>query len=408
MSEKENTSHDNAIGWAIMGVAIGACCYGFWYYFGPELRDAVRWIRYGEMWIARGVVEIMNMLGLYDGDYTVHFNGKDVSWKQGFKDTPRFQKDDLGYYHLSYFTALSMQPLRYPIIAFLVVCGLWAYTKGPKTYYRHKLDLEGLIKRQSINFPVIAPFTAFNPAKQPPRPPGSPVPAELPDFAEALGPEEWIAYNQIPVPDGKLDKDATQKAFLKQLGGRWKGPMTMEPYKQILLASFCLKAARKRNDADIMLGRLALCWDAKKGLDLKRDKKLHKDAMAVLKNKKLAESALSKANKHAFETTALLRALATAREEGGVLAPAQFVWLRAHNRNLWYPLNNLGRQSFHIEALGAMGHYKAEKMTDRPIPIPKLEGCIQTMEEYTSSKKARPIPALDYSNSTKRGVKKAV
>jgi len=192
----------------------------------------------------------------------------------------------------------------------------------------------------------------------------------------------------------------------QQLIGRWKGPKALEPYQQILLAAFCLKAARKRNEADAILGRLAECWTFKNGLKI--EKKLLNEARAILKNKKLAATVLSKANRHAFVTTAMLRALATAREEGGVLAPAQFVWLRAHDRTLWYPLNNLGRQSFHMESLGAMSHYRAEKMTQRPIPVPKLEDAMTTISEYMASNKARPIPQLDYSQSKKRGVKKAV
>ena len=157
-----------------------------------------------------------------------------------------------------------------------------------------------------------------------------------------------------------------------------------------------------------MLGRLARCWTLKNGLSLSKDPKLLKNAQAVLRNKDIAGPTLAQANRHAFETTALLRALQYAREEGGVLAPAHFVWLRAHDRTLWYPLNNMGRQSFHTEALGAMAHFKAEKLTQRPIPIPKLENALQTLQEYMSSGKARPIPQLDYSKSKKRGVKKAV
>ena len=102
-----------------------------------------------------------------------------------------------------------------------------------------------------------------------------------------------------------------------------------------------------------------------------------------------------------------MRALATARDEGGVLAPAQFVWLRAYNRALWYPMNNLGRQSFHMEALGAMSHYRAEKITQRPVPVPKLGDAIETIVEYMGSALARPLPQMDYSQSKKRGVKKA-
>ena len=184
--------------------------------------------------------------------------------------------------------------------------------------------------------------------------------------------------------------------------------MALKPYQQILLAAFCLKAARKRTDADEMLGRLAQCWTFRRGLRLGRDKSLLSEARKILRNKELAGTTLSKCNQHAFVTTALLRALATAREEGGVLAPAQFVWLRGHDRTLWYPLNNLGRQSFHMEALGAMAHYKMEKMTQRPIPVPKMDYAVQTMEEYIGSLRMRPIPQLDYSGSKKRAIKKAL
>src|SRR5690606_29300093 len=123
-------------------------------------------------------------------------------------------------------------------------------------------------------------------------------------------------------------------------------------------------------------------------------------------NKNLAASTLSKCNQHAFQTTALLRALLNARDEGGVLAPAQFVWLRAHDRILWYPLNNLGRQSFHMEAIGAMSHFKAERMTQRPIPKPKVQNAVESIAAYMQSGRARPIPQLDYSHSKSRGIKK--
>ena len=58
--------------------------------------------------------------------------------------------------------------------------------------------------------------------------------------------------------------------------------------------------------------------------------------------------------------------------------------------------------------MGAMSHYKAEKMTQRPIPVPKVEHAVETITEYMGTTRARPIPQLDYSQSSKRGVKKAV
>jgi intracellular multiplication protein IcmP len=395
----ENTLYENGIGWAIMLVVFAVLLWLFWYYFDVEVRNMVRWIRYGEMWILQWFL---------DDNYTVTYNGAVVTWERGFEDTPRWNQNELSYSHLSYFTSLAMQPMKLVYVAIFSAAAMWCMFLGPGTQFRHKFNLEGLIERQSQNFKIIRPFVEFNPQKQPPRPPGSPVPAELPMFAEALGPEEWIAYNVIPCPDGKVDENAAANAFRKQLGARWKGPNELSPYKQILLATFCLKASRKRKDADEMLGRLALCWSGKSGLRLSKDGALLREARKILKDKTLAGKTLAQCNRHAFETTALLRALAFAREEGGVLAPATFVWLRGHDRALWYPMNNMGRQSYHPEAMGAMSHYKAERMTQRPIPVPKVEDAVKTIKEYMGSMRARPIPQLDYKDSKKRGVKKAV
>ena len=396
--QAQNTMHENFIGWAIMLAVLAVLVGVFWYFFDTEVRNIVRWIRYGEMWLISWVLP---------DSFTVTFRGEEVSFFKGLNDTPKWAPAELTRNHLSYFGTLAMQPLKYPFIALMAAGALWCILYGPRTQYREKMGLDELIARQSLVFPTISPFIEFNPSKMPPRAPGSPVPVELPLFAEALGPEEWFAYNSIPVPDGKIDEEATAKAFAKQLGPRWKGAQALPPYAQILLAAFCLKASRKRSQSDEMLSRIARCWSAKNGLQLRKDRTLLKDARKVLADKKLAEKTLAKANQGGFITTAMLKALQFARDEGGVLAPAQFVWLRGYDRRLWYPLNNLGRHSYHMEAMGAMAHYKLERMTQRPIPVPKVEGAVSTMKTYMSSSRARPIPALDYSGSEKRGIKKA-
>ncbi len=399
MAEDSNNLHDNSIGWFFIALVMLGVIWLLWYFFKTDIRDAVRWIRYGEMWLIQWFVP---------DDYTVMFNGKLIRWHDFFADTPTYKATELTSVHLGLFSALAMQPLKYVFCGLMGVGAIWCILSGPRTHNRTDLGLEGLIRYQSKNFPIIKPFVEFNPSKQPPRPPGSPVPAELPPFAEALGPEEWLAYHSVNVPDGKVDQQSAKKAFQKQLLGRWKGANGLPDYLQILLAAFCLKASRKRSQSDDLIGRLASCWHHEKGLQLSKDKGLLKEARKILKTKDLAAKTLAQANRHAFVTTALLRALQFAREEGGVLAPAQFVWLRAYNRALWYPLNNLGRQSFHLEAIGAMAHFKAERLTQRPIPSPQLDFAVTSISEYMTTIDARPIPPLDYKGTKKRAIKKAV
>jgi intracellular multiplication protein IcmP len=395
--DEKNNLHDGALGWVILGGVAFCVFLLFWQYNKNEVKNMYRWIKYGEMWVVAQVV---------DDDYMVEWDGEEYNFKEMFELVPSIEKEALTGQSISFISTLAMAPYKIILMILIGIMGFKIYLTGPGTQFRRKLGMDGLIKTQSKTFPYIYPFTKFNPSNQPPRPPGSPVPADLPLFAEALGPEEWLAYNQIPDIDGKIDEKATYRAMASQLGPRWQGVKKLKPYKRVLLAAFCLKAARKRVESDSMLGRIAVCWDFENGLNLKKDPALIKDANKVLSNRDLSGSTLAKINQHAFETPALMRALATAREEGGVLAPSQFVWLRAHNRKLWYPMNNLGRQSHHMEAIGAIAHFKAERMTQRPIPKPKVENAVKSISEYMTSGKQRPIPPLDYSYSKKRGVKK--
>ncbi len=367
-----------------------------WYFQSQNILNVVRYVRIGEMWISSWFL---------DDDAVVYSaNGQNFTFRQIYEITKHTPKAELNGPAMQLISTVALTPFRYVFSGLLILAGLWMLFAGPKSQYRRRYDINSLLDRQSSNFPYISPFVKFNPNNQPPRAPGAPVPAELPMFAEALGPEEWVAYYDVPVPDGKLDQEAASRVFGRQLGAPWRGPLHLPPYKQVLLAAFCLKAQRKRSESDQMLGAMAKCWTHNGGLKI--DGKLLREARKVLKNRDKIGKTISRCNQHAYENTALLRALLTAREEGGVLAPAQFLWLRGHDRALWYPLNNLGRQAFHAEALGTLCHYKAEKMAERPIPRPKMEDAVAMLAEYLASPNARPIPPLDYSNSKKRAIKK--
>ena len=397
MSDKKSQTYDMAMGWGILLCVFAALAALIWYHNKTEIQNAIRWLRYLEMQVTQVFIR---------DDYEVMWDGQPVNHLALMKMAGEIDADRITPEFLSALATVTMEPLLIPLSIMALIMGSWALFFGPGSEHRRKFSIDTLIKKQANIFPIVSPFIEFNPNTLVPRAPGAPVPADLPGFAEALSPEEWLAYNEIQSINKKVNEEAATKAFAKQLGPRWKGYKNLEPYKQIMLAAFCLKSARKRADADGMMGRLALCWSEKGGLKISSDRKLLREARAVLNNSSISASTLKKCNEHAWETTALMRALITAREEGGVLAPAQFVWLRAHDRALWYPLNNLGRQSLHTEAMGATAHYKAEKLAQRPIPRPKVVDAVKAIAEYMLSDKARAIPQLDYSKSKKRGIKK--
>ncbi len=396
MAQNKDTTSTLAMGWALMLLVLFVFGAVIWYYNKYTIMDTARWIRYVELQAAMLVV---------DNDQVVATGGtgEPLTLRQFASVARTLPPTTLTP---EYISLLSQVTMRFYLIIFsfiMVIMALWAMFYGPGTSYRRRFEgLDQLIKAQSKSFPYITPLVDFNPLEQPFRAPGAPVPADLPLFAEALSPEEWIAYHQIPTyTNREIDQRAAIHAFSKQLGRPWRGWMALAPHRQLLLAAFCLRAARKRSESDDMLGEIACCWN--KGT-LKIPGSLIRKARGILRNRNLSEKVLQKCNMHAFETTVMIRALLTAREEGGVLAPATFVWLRGYDRALWYPLNNLGRNAYHMEALGAMCHFKAEKLLQRPVVRPKVEGAASSLADYMKSFKARPVPQIDYSKSKKRGI----
>jgi intracellular multiplication protein IcmP len=234
-------------------------------------------------------------------------------------------------------------------------------------------------------WPVISPIVDFNPIKSSARAPGDPLPHKLPLFAEALSPEEWISFNRVSVTNNIPDRDATRRGFLLQLGPRWTGSFSGQPpYIKALIAACALKGTQKREESDAILGRIALCWSAKNGLQL--DMKLSADIENILRDEKIGGQALTIANQHAYRTTAMVGILRWARSRGGVLAPAQFLWLRGTDRTLWYALDNLGRRAFLMEGAGAMAHFMAEQNAHKPLPIPRIDTAIVTLNQYMAER----------------------
>ena len=366
----------------IAGVMLAAA---IWWFAGGVVTSVVRWIRVGEI----------NILSITTGRFDTV---RTVLPKMQI--SPHAEK--LGPTYLDWPTLWNVSTavgdyMRWPTVIVLVLCMIWILYHAPHAKFKNKYKLETLIQIQSRIWPVIAPIINFNPLKSGFRIPGGAVPANLPQFAESLAPDEWIAWARIPVNDGVPDDEAIRLAFTQQLGPRWEGLAGLRTYHRALLAAFVLKGAQQRKQSDDLLGEIARFWVAGKpegkGLILTED--LVKRIDKTLSDKSLMEPVLEIAAKHAYRTTALLGILRWAREQGGVLAPAQFVWLRGEDRALWYALNNLGRRSYHAEAAGAMAHYMAEHVARRALPMPRVKTAIQPVKDYMEANGGAVPPLAD-------------
>jgi intracellular multiplication protein IcmP len=403
MSNAQNRGPDPLVTLVLVFVVLALGAAIFWHVFRVQILEGLRWLRLGELWL----------VGLFSHQQDRCFQWlQHASTRAGEAPSPLMigmtydcfgssfmaslpTAEKANYYAL---TGISMGAIeekatsliRWPLAAAFAAVAVYVTYVSPRGKFRTKHSLESFIKTQAKMWPVIAPIVDFNPIKSSARIPGSMVPDKLPLFAEALSPEEWISWHRIQLTNGVVDREAARRALLLQLGPRWNGIQDLPLYFQALFAAFALKGAQKREESDEFLGKISLCWSAKNGFHLTPS--LAAEVHKILADPALGGKAVEQAALYAYRTTAMVGVLRWARTMGGVLAPGQFVWLRGTDRNLWYALNNLGRRSFHSEGMGAMAHFMAEQAAKKPLPIPRVDTAIVTLNQFLSDPEKRSIP----------------
>jgi intracellular multiplication protein IcmP len=395
---QQRSPHEEFIMTFIIAFLLGGIGWMIWTVFHDQLTTALRWIRVGELYLVTWI---------HGSDYAVTVPEVlqpqvPLQWRRWL---PVATIPEISNEVIRVTTWVTVPAVRPVFVAFLSLFGFWAMLFGPNTHYRRRMNLEGLIAEQAKAFPAITPIVRLNPLMDLPfRVVGSPVPKNLPLFAEALSPEEWISHNEIEIRGNQVDANATYQALAKQLGVRWQGPLKLPPHAQGLYAAFALRHARKRKESEELLGELSLCWSPESGLKIPSS--LRSKITKIIKDPKLGGAIQKHADKHAYTTTALLRCLQRAREEGGVLASPMFLWLRGEDRLLWYPLNNLGRRSYHAEAVGALVHYTNELIAGQKIPTPRFEEVIKGIQDVVTGLQGRTVPPLDKTTPPFKYVKK--
>ncbi len=396
--------HDEDPAWHLLFLIaiLAVLVWLVWRFFGNEMMQFVRYVRLAEMYIislfdsdARACLKWLRIAPVGNNVPTTNVYAAAIECygAEGLRRLP--PAEALKYYNvspssLSYVTTITKQYIRW--IAVLICGGLGIYMMyfSPRNKFRTRHTLESLIKIQSKMWPVITPIVKFNPSKHSARAPGETITDKLPLFAEALSPEEWISYHRIPVVNGIPEREMVRRALLLQLGPRWSGIKNLPPYVLALFAAFALMGVQKRNESEELLGKLALCWTPESGFRITHE--VAAEVKKIANDPNIGGEALKVANRYAYRTTAMLGVLRWARAMGGVLAPAYFLWLRGVDRALWYPLNNLGRRSFHTEGAGALAHYMAEEAAGKPLPIPRIDTAIVTINQYLAGRNVQIPP----------------
>jgi intracellular multiplication protein IcmP len=359
----------------VIVVGIGVFSYLLWTYYHAAISAGVMWLMHQEI----------RFISLFSDHYRV------ADHEMAESNPACVTLKDL--YGIAHAVGTFFQ---IPVTGIIIVLAIICAVRASPSRFKRQFDLDGLINELSKSFPVISAFAKRHLQLREPMVEDKILPADY-----ALTPPEWIAHYASDSL-GRLSEPSAKVALAAQLGQRWTCPEEVAPAARLLFVVFTLHLAERRSEALRLLGDAAASVanakeDGENGpaTSLKLGSNLMKP-IDLLLHKKLRDAvwgpAIEIASRHAYVTTALMALLTAARIKAGVLAPAQFVWLKLVDRNLWYALHSLGYEikgvgryvhpNPRIEALGARNHWAAERIAGRPIVRPVLDEALATLRRF--------------------------
>jgi intracellular multiplication protein IcmP len=299
---------------------------------------------------------------------------------------------------------------RIPACIFIVALAALCTVRAAPARYKRAFDLDTLFKEQVITFKAAAAFLDRK-LRLTRLPAGDPRPADY-----ALTGEEWIDRYALDA-SGVFDDVRARGGLARQLGPRWTGPDRASPAVQALFVVFALHLAEQREAATMLLGRLSTSLGgddggSREGPDtaLPIPEVLAGEVAQLLEDREHFEQAREMCGGHAYTAPALMTLLNVARIRSGVLAPAQFAWLKLVDRPLWYALQSLGFETegtgrylhpnARVEALGARDHWAVERATGAPVTKPDLDRAIEALRRTHARRKGANQPIQRAANHT--------
>ena len=270
--------------------------------------------------------------------------------------------------------------LRYPLALYLLFLCIFVFKSNVHLRLKKKFDMRSLAKQEKVNWPQIEIVTEQDL-----------LAADLDSgpWAMAMTPLQFAKKNKlvqvshIEENDKRfakiktaeyvliLNKIRAARAFSLQLGRSFQSVMAMPVHRRAIFAVFASRGCRDTEQANRLSSQLAHSA-AKGSLDCTGVDAL---CLRYLQNTRVQEIL----KKHAYEFTVFISMLLLAREDG-VLASADFLWVKPVDRRLWYVINNVGRQTPGVEVGGIFNHWYYEAALKRSLCTPRVDEAVKALE----------------------------
>lgn len=277
--------------------------------------------------------------------------------------------DRVSFQNFAAINAYVTDLLVYPYMAILLLLSVIIYFRHGTIRFRQTYSMNSLKKLEVENWPQITPVVNIDLVKQD---------LDEGEWAMAKTPLNFCKEHNLAkltvIDDRKvwtIDTGPATRLFAMQLGPLWQGADALPIHIKALIVIFVARAERDRDVAHRVLKQIAASAASGK-LDFTGVNELFQ---------KYGRSKIIRwlETKHAYVNTLMSTLLEIARTDG-VIATAEFLWLKPVDRRLWYVLNSVGRQTAVVEVSGVFAHWLAEKRLQRPLKSPMVKRAVMALK----------------------------
>lgn len=259
--------------------------------------------------------------------------------------------------------------VRYPAALILLCLAGIIHWRHTSSRFRTTYTMQTLKKAEVENWPQITPVLSLNLIKED---------IEKGPWAMAKTPLDFCKEHQLVEPKKlesgsyvwSLDRGPASRILVMQLGSLWRGVDALPIHIKALLVIFVARAENNRDVSNKLLAQIAASAGSGK-LDFSGVSELTQQ----FKHSRVLKWV---EKRHAYVYCLMASLLEIARADG-VLASAEFLWLKPVDRRLWYMLNSVGRQTPVVEVAGPFAHWLAEKKIGRGMKTPMVKEAVNAL-----------------------------
>lgn len=325
----------------------------------------VFWLRIHEIEIINVVIAIWAKIAVF-----LHLPIPETQTLNQYQDYMRKSVNHVPFSQFSLINQYMGRWIRFPVATVLVGLGILTLIRHGTFRFHEKYNMDQLRKVEAQNWPQITPVLSKDLVGEDVDK-GSWAMAKLPlNFCKE---QNLLATKEV---EGKtrwtLLRGPAARALAMQLGPLWKGVRSQPIHIKALLAIFIARAEKDRVVSKHLISQIAA--SAVSGqLDFTGAEEL----LLKYENANILKWV---EKRHAYVYTVMATLLEIGRSDG-ILATAEFLWLKPLDRRLWYVLNSIGRQTAVVEAAGPFAHWLAEKKLGRALKTPTVKEAVNGLEQ---------------------------